>query len=83
MRNTFPEFDCQQMCKCLERLGFERCPPGKHQYRYKHPTRKTHALRPFIVIPTDLRKDRNLRKAILKSLIMDWGFTEDEILAAL
>lgn len=80
-----PEFDAKKLCKALEKLGFERCPAGNHQYKYKHTslTPPPPPARPFVVVPTNLRKDRKLQGAIFKDLVRVWRLDPDALVEAL
>ncbi|OGY30154.1 MAG: hypothetical protein A3F35_00660 [Candidatus Woykebacteria bacterium RIFCSPHIGHO2_12_FULL_45_10] len=85
MNREVPDFNARGFALALERLGFKDVGKGRHQYKFKHRNRLpiTPGTRPFIVFPHDIRRDKNFQKALVRTLIRDWGFTEGEVFKAL
>lgn len=79
-----PTFGPDQFTKALNRLGFKNRGKARHGYKFEHPTKiPVNALKPFLIVPRDLKKDKDFQKALAGSLIKHWGFTEREVLEAL
>ncbi len=84
MRTDIPDFDAKKFVKALVKLGFSDANGGNHQYKFKHPTKTpTDGARPFFVFPHDIKRDKHFQKALVKTLIVTWGFSEDEVFEAL
>jgi len=81
--DKLPQFNSKDLCRALNKLGFEPCSPGKHQYKYKHPTKHSAGRRPYFIFPYDVDKKPEFQKALIRELIRLWNFTLGEILNVL
>jgi len=74
----YPPNNYRELQRMLKRLGFEKFSHGKHM-KFKHPTRKPTDLtkRPFIVISPG--RDKTFSQVVIKELIKNFAYTEDEI----
>jgi len=73
-----PEFNEDEFCAVLERLGFKLKRNARHGRLYYHPNRKGTAIRPFITVPK-LRGNREFQKALFRDLYKYWDFDLTEI----
>ena len=78
-----PEFDSEGFCGVLLKLKFREKRKARHGRIFDHPERKCTGCRmPFIMVPNNLRKDRQFQKALVRDLIKYWDFTIEEIMKA-
>jgi len=84
MLESLPYFDTNQFCAALLKLGFKEQKRANHGRKFKHQhINPINTPRPYLLVPNGLKKDKNFQKALAKSLIVSWGYSENDILKAL
>lgn len=79
-----PNYNSQQLCKALVRLGFQKKKSNNHQHKFKHPTRKPNwGGKACVVFPDDIGKRKILQQVVVKQIAANFGFELIEVIEAI